>query len=126
MMEIAMVLGWVSYHSLIMTEMHQSKGRIIWPIEYVKERPFKTILSITGAVMGYVLCTEIPPDTNRIIVLSAYMAAGYSPYHVFDAISAKQKKPQKASINEVLVKQDKFKASDPTTFVRAFTKKSEE
>lgn len=127
-LEIAMVvIGWISYHCLVMVELQQSKQRIVWPVEYIRMRPFKTILSVTGAIMGYILCTELPDDINRAIELTAYAAAGYSPYHVFDAISAKNSIPDKnvETVKEILVKQDKFKASDPTTYAKAFVRKDD-
>ncbi len=119
MIEItATILGLLSYHMMVMAELHNEYKRVVWFVEYFQLRPFKTLLSVTGAILGYFLVdATLPTDTARSLVILAYAGAGYAPYHVFDYLSQKQAKVAKPEIVE-LEKQEKFTASDPTTWVR--------
>ncbi len=119
MIEIgATLLGLLSYHFMVMAELHNEKGKVVWFGEYFQLRPFKSLLSVTGAILGYFLAgATLPPETTESLRILAYAGAGYAPYHVFDYLSQKQAKVAKPEIVE-FEKQEKFRASDVTTWIK--------
>ena len=96
------VIGLLSYHIKVMIDQH-SAGISKHPINYLKNRPLKVILSGLGAVSGYLMAKEgLPPDMNGGIVLGAYFAVGFSPYAIFDKYSKHANKPEIVETSELI------------------------
>jgi len=93
--EIFMVIvGLCAYHCRVMIDQHQA-GISKNPLLYVKNRPVKVVLSALGAVSGYLIAKEgLPPTLNGGVALGAYLAAGLTPYAIFDKYSKHAKKPE--------------------------------
>jgi len=122
------LLGWVSYHLLIMVELNQAHQSIN-PLKYIASRPAKFLLSVTGAVMGYILTdATLPADVSPAISLSAFAGVGFTPYMIFDYIGKKTKTaPIKPPVNTAPLtgeeiasfqKLPKFQAHDVTTWIK--------
>ena len=96
------VLGWLSFHCLVMIEIHNDGGSNN-PFLYLKNRPLKVVLSLLGAVLGYLLTdATLPSDTAPALVILAYAGVGYAPYHIFEIISKHKKtEPMKVSSKKI-------------------------
>ena len=119
-MEILMViLGWLSFHCLVMIEISNAGGSNN-PITYLKNRPIKVTLSVLGAILGYFITkATLPIETAESLVILAYAGAGYAPYHAFEILS-KFKKDIPVTSEKIaeFEKQPKFQAHDVTTWVK--------
>ena len=120
------LLGWLSYHLLIMYELNQNRASLN-PIRYFIERWAKVSLSVTGAVMAYHLAEAgLPDDAHEVLVIGTYMSAGLFPYQVFDYLGKKFGKDNNADlttseqIDEPVEFQPlpKFQAHDVTTWIK--------
>jgi len=67
-----LILGILTHFAMELAELTTKKGEIVSPITYVKERPYRTFLSITGSLVAYgMLMDTLPPDS-----IHTYMAFG--------------------------------------------------
>ena len=121
------VLGLAVYHLIILSEMHTSMGRIVWFKEYFLMRPFKSILSVLGAIIGYFVCLyTLPESVTPLTEILAYLGTGIAPYGIIDKIakygSANRLPQPSESVDrtkeEVFIKKEKEKPDAPTEFIR--------
>ena len=113
------ILGWLSFHCLVMIEIN-SNGGSNNPITYLKSRPIKVTLSVLGAILGYfVTQATIPTETSESLVILAYAASGYAPYHIFEILSKFKQTPDVTSEKiEEFKPLPKFQAHDITTWIK--------
>ena len=74
-MDIVMVImGWLAHHLKVLMNMGQ-EGKLISPVTYIKQRPYKFILSIVGTVMGTIfLSYTAHPSINPTVTDGVYLA----------------------------------------------------
>ena len=96
---IAVVLGWFSHHLMILAERNASTGELPHPLTYVKKHPYKFMMSIVGAVLGYMFMviqfSDIATLNNKdvdLLYLMAMFGAGYVPYNIIDKMGRVSKK----------------------------------
>lgn len=54
MTETMLILGFMAHHLTVLTDLKLVKGKDIGFSWYVKERPIKLVLSLIGAIVGYI------------------------------------------------------------------------
>jgi len=59
-----LILGILTHFAFELGEITARSGVVANPLDYVKQRPYRTFLSIVGALLGYALLLDtIPPQT---------------------------------------------------------------
>ena len=121
------VLGYLSYHLLVMYELSQNNASLN-PIRYVIDRWAKVGLSTTGAIMAYYLVKAgLPEDAPEILIIGAYMSAGLFPYQAFDYLGKKfgsieidtcEITSEEVDEEPEYQKLPKFQAHDVTTWIK--------
>lgn len=66
--EFLCVLGLLAHQMMILAEMSQASGQVIWPQDYIRKRPYKFGLSIIGTIVGYAALM----DSGQITSLTAF------------------------------------------------------
>jgi len=65
-------LGLLANLISVLSEMSAARKTFVSPLAYIRERPYKVVMAIIGAVIGYVVLMQI----NELSMLTAF-GAGY-------------------------------------------------
>lgn len=70
-------LGWITNHARVLSSLSSAKGRIITPVWYIQNRPYKFATSITLTIMGMVIniLTFSPAAITDGLVMVSYLAS---------------------------------------------------
>lgn len=88
MMDLLMVImGWLAHHLSLLYRIHNETGNIIYPIAYVKSRPYKFILSIIGTIMGTIIVVaQFESSENYALYLTMLAGVGFACDGIADQI----------------------------------------
>ena len=76
MIEALIVLGLLSHMLSDMIEASRALGQPIHPLKFVKERPYRLVLSAIGAFVGYAFfINDLQKQVDAELYLSAYATA---------------------------------------------------
>lgn len=79
--ELLCILGLLTHQLTILAEMSQARNKRVTPFDYMRERPYKLSLSIIGAVIGYIVLSQM----GELTLITAY-GVGYMANDSIDRV----------------------------------------
>ena len=96
---LALILGWLTHHISVISEMSSHAGKIITPFGYIKLRPYKFISSVIGTALGFMVMSiqfqgllALDNKDVELMYLLCMFGAGYMPDNIIDKAGKFSKK----------------------------------
>jgi hypothetical protein len=89
-------LGWITNHARVLAQLSKVKERLITPVWYIQNRPYKFVSSITLTLMGIVIniLTFDPASITDGLIMVSYLgsmaASGFIADNLIDKIGRNQ------------------------------------